>query len=84
MLTKLNMRDAATYGGVQSMTVSRVLVHPDLVADATRERVAKAIEDLGYAPDLTASSLSSRRSGFIATILPSLDNLNFAKKRLVA
>ncbi len=79
MIPKPTMRDVARIAGVSSMTVSRVLAQPKLVADTTRARVVDAIERLGYVPDLTASSLSSRKSGFIATILPSLNNINFAE-----
>ena len=79
MPSKPTMRDVAELAGVSSMTVSRVLARSKLVAETTRERVIGAIEELGYVPDLTASSLSSRKSGFIATILPSLNNLNFAE-----
>ncbi|MEO8753878.1 MAG: substrate-binding domain-containing protein [Casimicrobiaceae bacterium] len=38
----------------------------------------KAIADLGYVPDLAAGSLSTRRSGFIALLLPTLTNANFS------
>jgi LacI family gluconate utilization system Gnt-I transcriptional repressor len=38
----------------------------------------KAIADLGYVPDRAAGSLASRRTGFIALILPTLTNANFA------
>jgi LacI family gluconate utilization system Gnt-I transcriptional repressor len=40
--------------------------------------VNKAIADLGYVPDRAAGSLTTRRSGFIALILPTLTNANFA------
>ena len=60
------------------MTVSRVISDPQLVLPATREKVAKAIADLGYVPDRAAGSLSSRRTGFIALMLPTLTNSNFA------
>jgi len=70
--------DVSQLAGVSRMTVSRVISDPDLVLPATRERVNKAIADLGYVPDRTAGSLSSRRTGFIALILPTLTNANFA------
>ncbi|MBO9581351.1 MAG: LacI family DNA-binding transcriptional regulator [Sphingobium sp.] len=70
--------DVSQLAGVSRMTVSRVISDPELVLPATRERVNKAIADLGYVPDRTAGSLSSRRTGFIALILPTLTNANFA------
>ncbi|WP_120222597.1 LacI family DNA-binding transcriptional regulator [Sphingopyxis sp. FD7] len=72
------MRDVSQLAGVSRMTVSRVISDPELVLPATRERVLKAIADLGYVPDRAAGSLSSRRTGFIALILPTLTNANFA------
>jgi LacI family transcriptional regulator, gluconate utilization system Gnt-I transcriptional repressor len=60
------------------MTVSRVVRGLDVVLPETRERVHKAIADLGYVPDRAAGSLASRRTGFIALILPTLTNANFA------
>lgn len=60
------------------MTVSRVISDPNLVLPETRARVNKAIAHLGYVPDRTAGSLSSRRTGFIALMLPTLTNANFA------
>lgn len=72
------IREVSQLAGVSRMTVSRVISDPELVLPATRERVNKAIADLGYVPDRAAGSLSSRRTGFIALILPTLTNANFA------
>ncbi len=72
------MRDVARIANVSTMTVSRVLTQPEVVAEATRHRVNEAIAKLGYVPDLIAGSLSSKKSGFIATVLPTLNNINFA------
>jgi len=60
------------------MTVSRVIRGLDVVLPETRDRVNKAIADLGYVPDRAAGSLSTRRTGFIALMLPTLTNTNFA------
>lgn len=72
------MRDVSRLAGVSTMTVSRVLADPDLVAEETRTRVLDAVAQLRYVPDRMAGSLSSRRSGFVALILPTLMNSNFA------
>ena len=72
------IRDVSRLAGVSRMTVSRVIRDLDLVLPETRARVNKAIADLGYVPDRTAGSLSSRRTGFIALMLPTLTNANFA------
>lgn len=72
------IRDVSQLAGVSRMTVSRVISDPSLVLPATRDRVLKAISDLGYVPDRAAGSLSSRKTGFIALMLPTLTNANFA------
>lgn len=72
------IRDVSRLAGVSRMTVSRVISDPALVLPATRDRVTKAIADLGYVPDRAAGSLASRRTGFIALMLPTLTNANFA------
>lgn len=72
------IRDVSRLAGVSRMTVSRVISDPALVLPATRARVAKAIADLGYVPDRAAGSLASRKTGFIALMLPTLTNANFA------
>lgn len=75
---KPTMRDVSRLAGVSTMTVSRVLADPETVAAETRARVLAAVEQLGYVPDRVAGSLSSRRTNFVAAILPTLTNANFA------
>jgi LacI family transcriptional regulator, gluconate utilization system Gnt-I transcriptional repressor len=70
--------DVSRLAGVSSMTVSRVIRSPEIVVPATRERVIAAIADLGYVPNRAAGGLSSRRTGFIALMLPTLTNANFS------
>jgi LacI family gluconate utilization system Gnt-I transcriptional repressor len=60
------------------MTVSRALRDGASIASETREKIMKAVEDLGYVLDQSAGSLSSKRSGFVAALVPSLNNSNFA------
>ncbi len=75
---KPTMRDVSRLAGVSTMTVSRVLAGPETVAAETRARVLAAVEQLGYVPDQVAGSLSSRRTNFVAAVLPTLTNVNFA------
>ncbi len=75
---KLRMTDVARIAGVSPMTVSRALRRSSPVARATREHVLKVIDELGYVPDQIAAGLSSQRSGFIAVLVPSLNNPHFA------
>ncbi len=75
---KATIRDVSRLARVSRMTVSRCFSHPELVLPQTRERVAQAVKSLSYVPDRAAGSLTTRRSGFIALILPTLTNSNFA------
>jgi LacI family transcriptional regulator, gluconate utilization system Gnt-I transcriptional repressor len=75
----MRMRDVARSLGVSTMTVSRALRADASVAPATRQAVLEAVEALGYVPDQTAASLSSRKSGFIAVLVPSLNNPHFSE-----
>lgn len=72
------MADVARLAGVSAMSVSRALKGNAYIAKDTLERILAAVDQLGYVLDQSAGSLSSRRSGFIATIVPSIDNSNFA------
>ncbi|MDR9224787.1 HTH-type transcriptional regulator GntR [Burkholderia multivorans] len=75
--TPPRMSDVARLAGVSKMTVSRVLADRSVSA-ATRERVQRAIEQLGYVADAAAGALSSGRSEFVAVLVPSLSSSNFS------
>ena len=68
------MRDVAQRAGVSPMTVSRALNTPDRVSPEMRDRVERAVKEIGYLPNHLASSLSSNRSTTIGLIVPSIDN----------
>lgn len=72
------MSDVARLTGVSSMTVSRAFRDDASVSKETRDKIRKAAEKLGYVIDSTASGLSSRKTGFVAVIIPSINNANFA------
>jgi LacI family transcriptional regulator, gluconate utilization system Gnt-I transcriptional repressor len=60
------------------MTVSRALKNGASIAIETRHKIRTAVEELGYVLDQSAGSLSSKRSGFVAALIPSINNSNFA------
>ncbi|MCM3661432.1 LacI family DNA-binding transcriptional regulator [Georgenia satyanarayanai] len=64
------MADVAARAGVSHQTVSRVLNSPGLVRPATRERVRRAIADLGYRRNLSARALATNRSQLIGVVTP--------------
>ena len=69
---RASMREVAARAGVAMSSVSRVLSdHPD-VSPVMRERVRRAVEELGYKPDLLAQSLRRRETrsvGLLAEIV---------------
>lgn len=72
-------RDVAARAGVSLMTVSRTLRTPELVSPGTRHRVEQAARELNYVPDLAAGALSSKRTGHVAVLLPSLRHSGFLR-----
>lgn len=77
-MRRIKMQDVARSAGVSVMTVSRALKQDGVVSAATRKRILRVVSNLGYVPDQIASSLSSQRSGFVALLVPSLNNPHFA------
>ncbi|WP_068084636.1 LacI family DNA-binding transcriptional regulator [Polycladidibacter stylochi] len=78
-LKKITMADVAREAGVSTMTVSRALNKANVVSAATLSKIQKAVDDLGYVLDQSAGSLSSRKTGFVAAIIPSINNSNFSE-----
>ena len=58
----LTLEQIAQLAGVSRTTASRVLNGRPGVSAATRERVLKVIEEVGYEPNKNAQSLAARRS----------------------
>ena len=77
-LTSVTMEDVARAAGVSRMTVSRALRENSPISDKTRARILAVVRELNYVPDQMAGSLTTRKSGFVAALLPSLNNLHFA------
>ena len=69
-------REIAQAAGVSQSVVSHVLNGSKAISisAATRARVEKAIQELGYIPNKAAQSLRSSKSYTIATIIPDITN----------
>ena len=74
----VTMQTIAELAGVSAMTVSRALKAEALVSRETRERVLAVVRRIGYLPDATARVFATRRSGFVAVLMPALNHSNFA------
>ena len=66
----ITITDVARAAGVSVSTVSRILNEKPDVAEATRLRVLKVIDELGYAPNVQAQSLAAGTSRTIALLYP--------------
>ncbi len=73
------MRDVARAAGVSRMTVSRALKENSPISAETRNRILEVVREMNYVPDQMAGSLTTKRSGFVAVLVPSLNNLHFAE-----
>jgi LacI family transcriptional regulator, repressor for deo operon, udp, cdd, tsx, nupC, and nupG len=70
--------DVARRAAVSTATVSRVLSQPGIVSPATRERVLRAVADLGYEPNPAARALRTLRAQKLLVTLPDISNPFFA------
>ena len=74
----VTMRDVAQKVGVSKQTVSAVLNGKPGISAATIARVQQAIAELGYQPNLVASSLRNGHTNTIGLLLPNITNPYFA------
>ncbi len=69
----VTLTDVANRAGVSVKTVSNVVSGYPHVSPATRKRVQRALDSLGYQPNLSARSLRGGRSGVIGLAVPGLN-----------
>ncbi len=62
--------DVARHVGVAKGTVSRVLNNYTDISEATRKRILKAVQDLGYQPSATARNLKRGRQDTLGIVIP--------------
>lgn len=72
MKQQATIRDVSRLANVSTATVSRALNNPELVKEATRERIQAAIDSLSYSSNALAASLKSGTSGVIGYIIPNM------------
>lgn len=66
--SKPTINDVAARAGVSKKTISRVINGSEGLSDATRERVERAIADLGYVPNPQARALAFGRNFTLALL----------------
>src|SRR5579871_4799669 len=74
-----NIHEVAKRAGVSLGTVSNVLNHPELVAEATRERVQSAIHELGFIRNGSARQLRVGHTQSIGLIVLDVSNPFFTE-----
>lgn len=73
------VRDVAIAAGVSRATAARVIANPEMVAEETRQRILKVMEDLGYSRNSVAASLRTTRTGRIIVTVPDISNPFFSR-----
>lgn len=76
---RVTLQDVARLAEVTSITVSRFLREPAVVAAPTAERIRAALAQTGYVPHKQAGQLASGHSNMVAAIVPNLANSIFAE-----
>lgn len=77
--TAATMKDVALKAKVSTATVSRALMNPDKVSQATRNRVEKAAREVGYLPQPMGRNVKRNESRTILVIVPDICTLSLAK-----
>ncbi|MBJ8325931.1 LacI family DNA-binding transcriptional regulator [Streptococcus pacificus] len=68
----VTIKDVAKKAGVNPSTVSRALKNSHSISLKTKEKVRKAMDDLGYVPNFAAQMLASGLTQCVGVILPPL------------
>ena len=66
----VTIKDVAALAGVSPSTVSRTCKNNPSISEETKERVRRAMTELGYEPNFQASNLATQNSRTIGIILP--------------
>ena len=76
---KADIVAVAKAANVSISTVSRSFNHPGLVKLATRKKIDRAVQKLGYIRNRAAQAMHGRRSGTVGLVVPTIDHAIFAE-----
>ncbi|WP_170333596.1 LacI family DNA-binding transcriptional regulator [Ruegeria arenilitoris] len=76
---KVDIVAVAKAAKVSPSTVSRTFNHPDLVSPATRKKINRAVQRLGYIRNRAAQTMHGKRSGTIGLVVPTINHAIFAE-----
>lgn len=74
---RIGIKEVAAAAGVSTTTVSHALSGKGRLPEATRERVRKVAEQLGYRPNVSARKLGGGSSGLLALAVSQVEDLTF-------
>ena len=74
---KVTISDVARLAGVSTATVSHTINSTRYVSGETKEKVFKAIAELGYTPDASARSFRTGKKKTVGFIVPDISNKFF-------
>ena len=77
-ISSVTIYDVAKRAGVSTATISRVLSRPEVVASATRDRVMRVVNQLGFAPNSNAKNLRKQATAKLLVTVPDLSNPFFS------
>ncbi|MGT2934561.1 LacI family DNA-binding transcriptional regulator [Streptococcus castoreus] len=66
----VTIKDVAKLAGVSPSTASRAINNNNVISQATKDRVRKAMEELDYSPNYSAQNLVKRQSNAVGIVLP--------------
>ena len=72
------IRDIANAAGVSPASVSRVINNGSKISAATRDKVLRIIEEMGYFPNAAAKAINAQPTKSIGIVLPNLQDPFFA------
>ena len=75
---KVTISDVARLAGVSTATVSHTINSTRYVSEETKEKVFRAIAELGYTPDASARSFRTGKKKTVGFIVPDIANKFFA------
>lgn len=66
----MNIKQIAKEAGVSVATVSRVMNHPETVAEATRKKIERVMKEAEYTPNWFAQGLNFNKTKTIGIVIP--------------
>lgn len=73
----VTIKDVALLANVAPSTVSRVIADNPRISEETKQKVKKAMEQLGYHPNFNARNLASQSTHALGLVMPSSKDVGF-------